>query len=770
MRIRNIKFTLPFLLLLPLVWSCDREMANDEPDYPTEPIVFDDGFVAGLNYAAFGDSKVTAFEVDEDVSYEGTASMRFDVPNEGDSDGGYAGGVYYTTTGRNLSSYNALTFWVKASQSASIDLLGFGNDLAESNFQVTIQNLLVDTKWTKVIIPIPDPSKLVAEKGMFFYADAPDDGKAYTYWIDEVSFENLGTIAHPQASIQGGADEEVQLVTGTSTQISGLSSSFNMPNGIDQSLDLTAAYFTFLSSNSSVATVGSDGTVTVHSSGTSVITAMLGDVVADGSLTVESIGDLPLPTEPTVPEDSVISLFSNSYTDVTVDTWNPFWEFSTTQLSDFAVNGNDLKLYTQLNFVGIVFSSSLIDGSEMTHLHIDVLTQDEGTALEFTVELVDFGADGVFGGGDDSSLPNTTTLNSGEWTGIDIELTNLTSRANLAQLVLSGNDDLNNIYIDNVYLYDSGEETTVDAPNQAAPTPTQNNDDVLSVYSDAFTDIAGTNLNPDWGQSTLVSGVEIDGDNVLKYSGLDYQGVTFSSSIDVSGMVVLHLDYWSMNSDALNVYLISTGPLETPYVLPVPTSGWNSMDIPLSEFSSVVDLNDIIQMKFDGNGDIYLDNIYFHSGNTSNDSPTIAAPIPSQSAANVISVYGDVYTNLSGTDYPDWGQETVVSDVLIDGNPTLLFAGFNYQGTEFSSALDLSEMSDLHIDYWSANSETLNVYLISPGPAETPYALSVPTSGWNSVDIPLSEFSSVVNLSDVIQMKYDGNGDIYLDNIYFFKE
>ena len=76
-----------------------------------------------MNYAAFGGSKVTAFDVDEDVKYEGTASMKFEVPDAGDPEGAYAGGVYYTTVGRDLSEYDALTFWAKASKSATLILL-----------------------------------------------------------------------------------------------------------------------------------------------------------------------------------------------------------------------------------------------------------------------------------------------------------------------------------------------------------------------------------------------------------------------------------------------------------------------------------------------------------------------------------------------------------------------------------------------------------------------------------------------------------------------
>ena len=79
--------------------------------------------------------------------------MRFDVPNAGDPKGAYAGGVFSTEVGRDLSGYNALTFWAKASQSATLDLVGLGNDLGDSKYQVTLSGLSVSTSWKKYIIP-----------------------------------------------------------------------------------------------------------------------------------------------------------------------------------------------------------------------------------------------------------------------------------------------------------------------------------------------------------------------------------------------------------------------------------------------------------------------------------------------------------------------------------------------------------------------------------------------------------------------------------------
>jgi len=167
---------------------------------------------------------------------------------------------------------------------------------------------------------------------------------------------------------------------------------------------------------------------------------------------------------------------------------------------------------------------------------------------------------------------------------------------------------------------------------------------------------------------------------------------------------------------------------------------------------------------------IYFDNITFSEAIGITDGPQTAAPVPTHNASNVISVFSDSYTNIVGTNLnPAWGQNTVVTQILIQGNNTLKYAGLNYQGIELGSPQDVSEMEFLHLDFWSANSAALSVFLISPGPAETAYNLTVPTSGWTSIDIPLTSFSGV-NLADVIQMKFEGNGDIFLDNIYFHKD
>lgn len=607
--------------IIIFTYSCERDVEGlSAPENSKDPNVFIDGFSGGLNYAAFGGSFPAAFQVDNKETYNNSsASMRIEVPDANDARGAYAGGSFFTGAGRNLSSYNVLTFWAKATKSATIDVVGFGNDLGANKFTTSISGLKVNTNWKKYYIPIPDPSKLTAERGMFFYSEGAEEGNGYTFWIDEVKFENLGTVAHPKFAIMDGKNEIKEAEVNETLKVTGLKASANLPTGTDQSVDASLAFFTFTSSDDKIATVNSSGEVNVKAAGEATITAKVGNAVATGALLIKSAGLTPKPAAPAPvpnkPATDVISLYSNTYTNVPVDTWNTRWQFSTAEESFIKVQNDDVIRYRNLNFVGIEFTSKTINATDVTHFHIDLWTPDPVTPTKvFKVLLVDFGANNSFGGGDDSSHElsfKAPLITSGNWVGIDVPLTaftGLTKRGNLAQLVLSG--DFPNVYIDNVYFHKSGGGTGPSAPATPAPLPQYAPADVISIFSDQYTNVVGTDLNPNWGQATKVSQITIQNNKTLKYEGLNYQGTQFGSNQNVSGMKFLHLDYWTSNSTSLKIFLISPGPVETPFTLTVPTSGWSSVDIPLTAFAPV-NLANVIQIKVEGNGDIYFDNILF---------------------------------------------------------------------------------------------------------------------------------------------------------------
>ena len=449
------------------------------------------------------------------------------------------------------------------------------------------------------------------------------------------------------------------------------------------------------------------------------------------------------------------------------------------------------------------------------------------------------------------------------------------------------------------------------APTVGAPAPIHPQSQVLSIFSDAFNDQSGTDFNPNWGQTTAVNNTSIGDNTTLIYANLNYQGTQFGSALNVNGKTHLHLDYWAAEQTTVRFFLISTGPSETSYTLPIVPGQWNSIDIALSEYSSVVNLGDVIQFKVDdgssGNGaTIYFDNIYFHNGGpnapagttyhtyssftsnlwkatfvpgeqsllgpisasverngvkvenangsvetvnlsidqancepipvdlvrlkailtdnydgtpqnckeftvtasfnapisepvqlilksrtgkaspvtlemiatseavqSSTANPVTPAPVPSIPGNEVLSIFSSTYSSIAGTDFnPNWGQATVVNTNDIGGSSVLSYGNLNYQGTQFASSLDVSDKTHIHLDYYSADASTLDFFLISSGPAETSYSLPVTIGQWNSIDIELSHFAGVVNLSDVIQFKMVGNdgSSVFLDNIYFHNE
>lgn len=151
-------------------------------------------------------------------------------------------------------------------------------------------------------------------------------------------------------------------------------------------------------------------------------------------------------------------------------------------------------------------------------------------------------------------------------------------------------------------------------PTTNAPTPTKAAANVISVFSDAYTNIGVSNWFPNWGQSTVVSDIAISGNNIKKYTNLNYQGVELMGPTNVSTMANLHIDVYSTTTDIKVSLIANTTPVtEQAYTIKTTTAGWNSFDIPLSSYSTL-DKTKIFQLKFDGvttGNTVYFDNLYF---------------------------------------------------------------------------------------------------------------------------------------------------------------
>jgi hypothetical protein len=471
-------------LVLIINVNCERELSDDATNagFPKTAEIFTDTPIAmGTNfYFPYGPdannlvgSKFNAWTVDSEVSYKGNASMRFDVPSSNDPEGNYAGGIFKVDgSGRDLTGYDALTFWAKASQGVTVGEIGFGEDFFPNKYITTMKNVSIGTNWKKFIIPIPDASKLVQEKGMLRYSAGTQgtNGSGYTFWIDELKFEKLGTIGQPRPSIANGVNKIISSFIGVTIPITDLKETFNMPSGFDQAVFPAAAYFVFRSSSPNVATVDQTGKITVVGSGSTVITANIGGTLSAtnefvgglntiDSITINSLGTFSLPQVPTRDPNKVLSIFSDSYTNVPVAYYNGFWTpGSTTGSADFSVNGNNFLNYTTFNYVGIATSNPTLNATTMTNIHFDMYVPNNVPAnFSFLISIEDWGANQVDNGGDDTRqqiFVTASQVQANTWISIDAPFT-LVNKNNIGLIIMENinGSSLSNFYMDNIYFF-----------------------------------------------------------------------------------------------------------------------------------------------------------------------------------------------------------------------------------------------------------------------------------------------------------------------------
>ncbi|MBE2280191.1 MAG: T9SS type A sorting domain-containing protein [Ignavibacteriaceae bacterium] len=341
---------------------------------------------------------------------------------------------------------------------------------------------------------------------------------------------------------------------------------------------------------------------------------------------------------PTYPSGNVISLFSNAYTNVLVDTWSASWDQA--DVEDVLIAGNDTKKYTNLVFAGIEFTTQPVNATTMTHFRMDIWTPDP-TALPavFRIKLVDFGANGVFGGGDDTEhelIFNASTnppLVTGNWLTFNIPFTaftGLVNRGHLAQMIISG--DPNTVFVDNVLFYQGTVAPTT--PTVAAPAPPYPAAQVISLFSNSYPNVLVDTWSASWDQAD-VEDVLIAGNDTKKYTNLVFAGIEFTTQpINASPMTHFHMDIWTPDPTALpavfRIKLVDFGANgvfgggdDTEHELtfnasstpPLVTGNWIGFDIPFSAFTGLVNRGHLAQLIISGDPNtVFVDNVYFHTG------------------------------------------------------------------------------------------------------------------------------------------------------------
>lgn len=420
-----------FVAVLASCSDRDLDELQKATQYDTTAEVFTDAFSSGEDLNAWG--KVTNFNVDYTTVYDGSASIRIDVPNVTDAAGTWAGGNIYTSIPRDLSGYDCLTFYAKSTVATTM-IAGFG---ISSDYLVS-DSIGLTTTWTKYYIPIPDASKLTAMTSMFYYSAAPVDDAGYSIYIDDVKYEKLGTFGHP--TINNTLESSMFLGETTTGNIS---LSVSLPTGDVQKITAAPAYFTFASSDTSVATVSND-TISVVGAGTATITAD----GFEGGLVVTSTGIGSAPT-PTYSSSSVLSIFSDSYTSATI---YDFW-CGTTAISKITIGSNAMYYFTSFDWTCMVLfdsSGGYQDASGYSYLHMDVMTPNSVTsASKLGINFGDYST----GSGVSTAIYTYTMSSSSKlnWIQLDIPVSSYT-RSKLGYITYVGTN-LTNLYVDNVYFH-----------------------------------------------------------------------------------------------------------------------------------------------------------------------------------------------------------------------------------------------------------------------------------------------------------------------------
>lgn len=243
----------------------------------TSPVVFVNGYAPGVRFEGFSAS-TNDVSIDHAEMHEGHASLKVTVPAAG-----WTGGTFKTASARDLSAYNAVTFWMKGSVLSTLEHAGLGHtNGASSPLRAEIDFIPVMTDWTKYAVPVPMGSKVTDLGALFHFATSGTDS---TVWIADLQYEALsGTdlVAGNPAGAVG--TQTVTRTIGATVSFEGAVAFFSSALGRYTTVKMGNRYLDFTSTDPSVASVDLDGVVTAHKAGTATVSAKLGAADLPGAI------------------------------------------------------------------------------------------------------------------------------------------------------------------------------------------------------------------------------------------------------------------------------------------------------------------------------------------------------------------------------------------------------------------------------------------------------------------------------------------------------
>ena len=166
-------------------------------------------------------------------------------------------------------------------------------------------------------------------------------------------------------------------------------------------------------------------------------------------------------------------------------------------------------------------------------------------------------------------------------------------------------------------------------PEDAPAVPSVSADDVVSIYSDAYTGITVGEWNPNWGQGGSMEEEEIAGNNVRKYSNLTFSGIDLGTDVtnrvNLSEVSTVTFDYWTSNATTVGIKLVNYGAdgaweqetnVEAVISREAVTGSWQTVTVGLSGLDNITADGKlgqlVLTMDGDGSQVVYIDNLFFY--------------------------------------------------------------------------------------------------------------------------------------------------------------
>ena len=407
------------------------------------------------------------------------------------------------------------------------------------------------------------------------------------------------------------------------------------------------------------------------------------------------------PEAPTVEAKKVISLYSDTYADTYNFSAHEGWGDATIY-QELNFDGNKVRYYTNLNWLGWQQLHGAINALNMEKFHIDIWAENDG---KLTVTPI-YGGDGLT---TDDSKGKAVELKGQQWNSIDLDLAtdfvglNLTSifqlkfgdaiggnvfamdnayfyrvseiadteaptdvtatllSASYTSVVLTckatddsgtvsfdifngetklatggaesgvaanitvGNLETGKKYTLSVVAYDVNENkaaaVTVEATTEAlpapAPVPTKEADNVLSIYSNAYTPAWTTlqSFNEGWWAAPQMSEIELaEGDKALYYYGFSTGMIGWQfGEFDATGYTTFSMDIYPLADGTIDCGPLAIGEGNDYAKAGISVKGneWNTITIDLTG----KDLTKIFQVKMINYYQLqafFVDNVYLY--------------------------------------------------------------------------------------------------------------------------------------------------------------